>query len=227
MQRKYFLDNIIHAFKSHPVVALLGPRQCGKTTLAKSFVKKYQSKYDIHYFDLEDPRHLLLLEQAMLALEELTGFVIIDEIQRRPELFPILRVLCDRRPLKTRFLILGSASRDLLQQSSESLAGRIQYIELTPFNLREVTNVNRLWLRGGFPLSYLAKNNRLSNDWRAAYISTFLERDIPNLGIKIPPQTLRRFWMTLTHYHAQIFNASEIGQSLGLHIPQYAIIWIF
>lgn len=215
MQRKHFLGNINRAFKLHPVVALLGPRQCGKTTLAKSFAKKYESKYNIHYFDLEDPRYLLLLEQAMLALEELSGFVIIDEIQRRPELFPILRVLCDRRPIKTRFLILGSASRDLLQQSSESLAGRIQYIELTPFNLREVKNSNRLWLRGGFPLSYLAKNNSLSNDWRDAYISTFLERDIPNLGIKIPAKTLRRFWMTLTHYHGQIFNASEIGQSLG------------
>lgn len=217
IQRHFFINELDKAIGSHPVVALLGPRQCGKTTLVKQYAAARQTDNTphIHIFDLEDPDDLARLDAPKLALEDLLGLIVIDEIQRKPELFPLLRVLVDQHK-KRNFLILGSASRDLIRQSSESLAGRIRYIEVTPFYYPEIDNLNKLWLRGGFPNSYLAKNDQSSNEWRAAYITTFLEQDIPNLGIQIPARTLRRFWMMLAHYHGNIFNASEIGTSLGI-----------
>lgn len=217
MNRLHYLETIKAAFGVHPVVALLGPRQCGKTTLAHQFarIEKYFSKR--HYFDLENPLDIQRLDQnALLTLNELEGLIIIDEIQRLPDLFSLLRVMVDkdRETKKRRFLILGSASRDLIRQSSETLAGRIQYIELTPFIGTEVDDLKKLWIRGGFPESYLARDSESSFVWRREYIRTYLERDIPNLGFNIPPQMLRRFWMMLTEYHGNIFNASELGKSL-------------
>jgi uncharacterized protein len=198
------------------VVAILGPRQCGKTTLAKQYLRNLKSN-EILYFDCEDPRELAKLENPMFFMEKFEGLVVIDEIQRRPDIFPVLRVLADQ-PANRRFLILGSASRDLISQSSETLAGRISYLELGVFSLAEIgtSNLDTLWLRGGFPLSYLAQSNSASVQWREDFIRTFLERDIPNLGIRIPSLMLRRFWMMLSHYHGQIFNASEIGKSLNI-----------
>lgn len=215
IKREKELTLLRKRLKNSPVVAILGPRQCGKTTLAHQFARQIPSS-KVHIFDLEDPRDLARLENPMLALEDLTGFVIIDEIQRRPDLFPALRVLIDRNP-KVRFLILGSASRDLIAQSSETLAGRMSFLEMGGFTLDTFQNqkMNVLWIRGGFPRSFLAQNDVSSFQWRQDFISTFLERDVPNLGIKIPPMILRRFWMMLSHYHGQIFNASEIGRSLS------------
>lgn len=198
-----------------PAVAILGPRQCGKTTLAHQFSRRHP-KSKVHLFDLEDPKDLAKLENPTLALEGLEGFAVIDEIQRRPNLFPTLRVLIDKhRALK--YVILGSASRDLIHQSSETLAGRIGYLELSGFSLDllPAQDTQKLWIRGGFPRSFLAKDEVASFEWRQEFITTFLERDIPNLGISIPAQTLRKFWLMLCHYHGQLFNASEIGRSLS------------
>jgi predicted AAA+ superfamily ATPase len=168
------------------------------------------------FLDLENPLDLVKLENPMLVLSKLSyQLIIIDEIQRKPDLFPVLRVLVDESN-KRRFLILGSASRDLIRQSSDTLAGRIGYIELMPFSLEETPNAEKLWLRGGFPKAYLAEKDEESFLWRQSYISTFLERDIPNLGFQIPPEQIRRFWLMLVHCHGQIFNASEIGKSLGV-----------
>lgn len=217
MDRPHFLGQTANLFKTHPVVALLGPRQCGKTTLARQFAADDPNR--ANYFDLEDPTDLARLESPKLALEPLSGLIVIDEVQRRPDLFPVLRVLVDQSlsgRRRRRFLLLGSASRDLLRQSSETLAGRIAYLELPPFTLIEETSSERLWLRGGFPRSYLARSLAASVAWRKSYITTYLERDIPALGINIPPVSLRRFWMMLTHYHGQTWNAAEIGSSLGI-----------
>lgn len=215
IQRTDYIEKIEFLFDVNPIVAILGPRQCGKTTLAQLYASKYHIK-PIYWFDLENPDDLARLDSPMLALQELEGLIVIDEIQKRPDFFPALRVLIDRHKEKQRYLILGSASRDLIQQSSETLAGRISYTELTPFTYPEVDNIDKLWINGGFPDSYLAHTDSISWEWRKSYISTFLERDIPSLGIQAPPQTLRRFWMMLAHYHGGIFNASEIGQSLGV-----------
>ncbi len=213
MVRHFYLDAIQNLVKNGPqVIALLGPRQCGKTTLAKQFIR---GQKNIHFFDLEDPTDLAKLQNPKLALQDLKGLVVIDEIQRLPEVFPLLRVLADRKPLKTKFLILGSASRDLINQSSETLAGRISYIEVTPFSNAETLSTERLWIRGGFPKSFLAKNNSSSFKWRQDYISTFLERDLPQLGINIPSLQLRRFWTMLSHYHGQTWNSSEFARSFG------------
>jgi hypothetical protein len=217
MIRHKYLKTIEMLFKVNPVCAILGPRQVGKTTLAKAFL---EGKGDgaFHFFDLENPIDLARLENPMLALSDLPKkFIVIDEIQRIEELFPVMRVLIDQDRNKHKWLILGSASRELIRQSSESLAGRIGYMELMPFSLDEVDHESHtLWLRGGFPLSYLAHNEEESFLWRLSYIATFLERDIPNLGFQIPPQQMRRFWLMLAHYHGQIFNASELGKSLGI-----------
>lgn len=213
MQRPLFEQRIAQGLKVHPVVALLGPRQCGKTTLARMYSKQHPP---VTKFDLEDVRDLNKLHDSVLALEDLTGLIVLDEIQLAPEIFRTLRVLVDRQPLKQRYLILGSASPSLIKQSSETLAGRIEYIELTPFSYSEANNLNKLWLQGGFPRSYLATNLSESIQWRRAYIKTFLEKDIPNLGFNIPAQTLRRFWMMLAHYHGNIFNASELGRSFSV-----------
>ena len=213
IKRTHYLQKIEKEFEIHPIVGLLGPRQCGKTTLAKRFQAKHKPAY---LFDLEDPDDLAALENPKMVLESLDGLIIIDEIQRRPGLFPYLRTLADKK--KTQILILGSASRDLINQSSESLAGRIGYVILSPFSLDEVKTLQlrELWLKGGFPRSFLTQSDQNSYRWRKAYISTFLERDIPNLGIKIPATTLRRFWLMLAHYHGQILNCSELGKSFGI-----------
>lgn len=214
MERSHYRDQISEKFENHPIVAILGPRQCGKTTLSKQYARLFQEK-DLHFFDLEDPMDLAQLENAKLTLEELTGLIVIDEIQRKPELFPILRVLADQNK-NQKFLILGSASRDLIRQGSESLAGRVAYLELTPFNKEEIEDLKSLWVRGGFPKSFLANSEEKSYLWRKEYVRTFLEQDIPNLGFNIPAQAIRRFWMMLTHYHGQTLNYSELGKSLGL-----------
>ncbi len=213
MLRQQFLSLIEQHFQIHKVCALLGPRQCGKTTLSQQFAN-LKGIPRINIFDLENPLDLERLKEPMLALGDLRGFVIIDEIQYKPNLFSILRVLADKKD--TKFLVLGSASRDLIKQSSESLAGRIGYIEMTPFALSEVSETSKLWLRGGFPLSYLANDDELSFLWRQNYITTFLERDIPNLGFSIPAIQLRKFWLMICHYHGGIFNASELGKSLSI-----------
>ena len=220
IHRDLYIKKIRDQFNVHNVVAILGPRQCGKTTLSKDYIKdiaKNQQEFsEENYFDLENPYHLARLDNPMLTLSALRGLVIIDEIQRRPDIFPIIRVLNDDDNLKQQYLILGSASRDLIKQSSETLAGRIGYVELCPFSLEEVEDFTKLWIRGGFPKSFLAENAKFSDMWKQEYIRTFLERDIPNLGINIPSLKLRKFWYMLTHYHGNLFNASELGRSLGI-----------
>lgn len=215
MDRSKYLEQIDFQFQVHPACALLGPRQVGKTTLAEMYAKNITEK--VHFFDLENPLDLARLENPMLTLEKLgNNLIVIDEIQRKPDLFPVLRVLIDQTKRKQRYLILGSASRDLIHQSSESLAGRIGYIEVSPFSLDEVKNQTKLWLRGGFPLAFLADSEEKSYAWKQSYISTFLERDLANLGFQIPPNQMRRFWMMLAHYHGQLFNSSELAKSLGV-----------
>ncbi len=212
LPRPQFLKQIEMQFKAHPACGLLGPRQCGKTTLSNLFLKNQQNT---NFFDLENPFDLQALkENAWGALERLSGWVILDEIQRLPEIFPLLRVLIDRGG--ARYLVLGSASLDLLRQSSESLAGRIGYVELTPFLANEIEDIHRLFLRGGFPRSYLAVDDATSYVWRTSFIQTFLERDIPNLGFRIPPTTLQRFWQMLTHLHGQMLNANALATSLAV-----------
>jgi hypothetical protein len=211
---------VARSFSVTPVVAILGPRQCGKTTLARRFFARFEPGFPerLNFFDLEDSADLDRLQEAKLALEPLRGLVVIDEIQRRAELFPILRVLADRPGVPARFLLLGSASRDLIRQGSETLAGRISFVELTPFASHEVgsNELRRLWLHGGFPPSFLASSDDTSFEWREAFLRAFLERDIPSLGIQVPPAMIRRFWQMLVHYHGQIFNASEIATSLAV-----------
>jgi predicted AAA+ superfamily ATPase len=198
-----------------PVVAMLGPRQCGKTTLARQLVPAASA----NYFDLEDPISLARLDQPLTALGELRGTVVIDEVQRRPELFPMLRVLADRAHQPPRFLILGSASPALLRQSSESLAGRLEIVEMEGFSLVEVglEQAETLWLRGGFPRSFLAANDANSLIWRRDFIRTLLESDLPQLGVRVPAATLQRFWAMLAHVHGQHWNGAELGRSLGVN----------
>jgi uncharacterized protein len=206
-------DRITHAFSSHPIAALLGPRQCGKTTLARLIAEREPCSY----FDLENPIDIRRLSAPMKTLEELSGLTIIDEIQRRPDLFELLRVLVDRPKNPVRFLILGSASPYLVKGVSESLAGRVGFIDLAGFDLGEVgaQQCNQLWLRGGFPPSFLAPDDSASIAWRDDFIRTFLERDIPQLGISIPAETLRRFWTMIAHYHGQVWNGAQLARSLG------------
>ncbi len=215
MQRPEYLDDIKRYFHSHPIVAILGPRQCGKTTLAKMYAHLQPEFPRSNYFDLESTVDVERLKNPLLALKPLTGLIVIDEIQRRPELFSILRVLVDDESLNQKYLILGSASRELIKQSSESLAGRIAYMELTPFSFSETGHIDRLWLRGGFPKAYLAHTDQECFDWLEFYIRTYLEQDIPNLGLRIAPDALRRFWIMLSHYHGNILNVSELGRSFS------------
>lgn len=215
IQRTATLAAIRTALDRSRIVALLGPRQCGKTTLARTFVPPDS----LNYFDLENPLSLARLNEPMTALRDLTGLVVIDEIQRRPELFPLLRVLADRTPLPARFLILGSASPTLLRQTSESLAGRVETVIIGGLTLQDVGSAahERHWLRGGFPLSFLAASDKDSIAWRKNFVQTFLERDLPQLGIGTPAPTLLRFWTMLAHYHGQVWNAAEPARSLGVN----------
>ena len=217
IKRVKYKKHIKEALGRSRAVALLGPRQCGKTTLARELVDKDSP----NYFDLEDPSSLIALADPKTALASLKNIVVIDEVQRRPDLFPILRVLLDRAPLPAKFLILGSAAPDLLQQSSESLAGRLEMIEMDGFDLSEVgqKQASRLWLRGGFPLSFLPKNDADSFAWRKSFIQAFLERDLRQQGINIPAVALHRFWAMLAHSHGQIWNAAPFASSMGITEP--------
>jgi predicted AAA+ superfamily ATPase len=201
-------------FRVHPCVAILGPRQCGKTTLARMLGA---DEPDCTFFDLESPLDLRKLSVPQRTLGGLRGLVIIDEIQRKPGLFEILRVLLDRPEQPARFLTLGSASPALVKGVSESLAGRVGFLDLAGFDLREtgIDVQERLWDRGGFPRAFLAPDDTASFDWREGFIRTFLERDIPQLGITVPAETLRRFWTMIAHYHGQVWNAAEFARSLG------------
>ncbi len=202
------------ALKRSRVVGLLGPRQCGKTTLAREFV----APDSLNYFDLESPASLARLAEPETALRPLKGLVVIDEIQRRPELFPLLRVLADRRPLPACFLILGSAAPDLHRQSSETLAGRLETLPLEGFRLADLGAAaqGRHWLRGGFPLAYTARSEADSVQWRRQFLQTFLERDIPQLGLGIPAVALWRFWNMVAHYHGQTWNGAELARALAV-----------
>jgi predicted AAA+ superfamily ATPase len=214
INRPSYIDHLSKAMRRSPVTALLGPRQCGKTTLARMFGKNR----DTVYFDLESQPDKMRLQNPELALGSLKGTVILDEMQNSPELFNVLRVLADRPGNRARFLILGSASPDLMKKASETLAGRVEFVELTGFTLSEINakDQQKLWLRGGFPRSFLAQSNADSLAWLEGFIRTFLERDIPQLGITIPSAAMRRFWTMLAHYHGQIWNASELGRAMGL-----------
>ncbi|MBI1740007.1 MAG: ATP-binding protein [Candidatus Koribacter versatilis] len=215
IRRKADVALVRGALRRSRVVALLGPRQCGKTTLARQFVA-FDS---LNYFDLEDPQSLARLSEPDTALRPLEKLVVIDEIQRRPDLFPLLRVLADRKPLPARFLILGSASPELLRQSSETLAGRVETVQLEGFRLSDVGAAaqDRHWVRGGFPLAYTARTEADSLSWRRQFLQTFLERDLPQLGVTIPAVALRRFWNMMAHYHGQIWNAAELARALAVN----------
>lgn len=215
--RTHSIARLETALSRSRITLLIGPRQCGKTTIARQFVPSDSA----NYFDLEDPVSLARLEEPMTALAPLTGLVVIDEVQRRPELFPILRVLADRQPLPARFLILGSAAPELLRQSSESLAGRMEIVAMSGFSLAEVGNEqqSRHWLRGGFPCSYLAASDNDSSAWLKSFTLTLVERDIPQLGIGVPAAMLIRFWTMLAHCHGQIWNAAPPARSLGVSEP--------
>ncbi len=214
IDRPAYLNQLSRAIRRSPITALVGPRQCGKTTLARMFAKGRNAAF----FDLESQLDLNRLQNPELVLDPLRGLVVIDEIQAMPALFRLLRVLADRPKKTTRFLILGSASPDLIKNVSETLAGRVEFVELSGFGLDEAgpSNADLIWVRGGFPRSFLARTDADSLAWREGFIQTFLARDIPQLGISIPPAAMRRFWTMLAHYHGQTWNASELGRSLDL-----------
>jgi len=214
IDRPTLLDQVKQGLRRSRIVVLTGPRQSGKTTLARQLV----DADSVNYFDLEDPVSLARLDQPMTALRPLEGLVVIDEVQRRPDLFPALRVLADRRDCPARFLILGSASGELLRQSSESLAGRVEHIAVGGFSLQELGREaeQRLWLRGGFPLAYLAASDADSVAWRKQFIQTLLERDFPQWGVRVTATALHRFWSMLAHYHGQTWNAAEPARALGV-----------
>jgi hypothetical protein len=217
IQRTYYLETIRERLKRFPVVSVLGPRQVGKTTLAQQIAGGQPS----HFFDLEDVDAQARLAEPKVALERLTGLVVLDEVQRKPELFALLRVLADRKPVKARFLLTGSASPALVRGVSESLAGRVALVDVSGFSLAEVGEGEwrKLWWRGGFPLAYLADTDLASREWQEEFVGTLLERDMPQLGITIPAAALRRFWLMLTHYHAQVWKGSELARSLGASEP--------
>ena len=214
IQRFAWLNNIRKALGRNRIVTLIGPRQCGKTTLAREFLPEDS----VNYFDLEDPISLSRLDEPMTALGSLKGLVVIDEVQRRPDLFPVLRVLADRKGYEGRFLILGSASGALLRQSSETLAGRMETLTLSGFNLTELgyESMAPHWLKGGFPLSFLAASETDSMAWRKSFIQALLERDLPQWGVRTPAAALWQFWTMLAHYHGQTWNAAEPARSMGV-----------
>lgn len=215
--RRQYLATIRERLKSFPVVSVLGPRQVGKTTLAQVIAGEQPS----HFFDLEDVDALARLAEPKVALDRLEGLVVLDEVQRKPELFALLRVLADRQPVKARFLLTGSASPALVRGVSESLAGRVALVDVAGFNLEEVGEGDwrTLWWRGGFPRAYLAETEAVSQQWQEEFVRTFLERDMPQLGVTISAVALRRFWTMLTHYHAQVWKGSELARSLGASEP--------
>ena len=216
IQREHHLQQIAQALGQFPVVAMLGTRQVGKTTLARQLAAQWDGP--THHFDLEDPDDQARLSDPSFVLRPLTGLVVLDEIQMQPQLFALLRVLADRPETPARFLILGSAAPELLRKTSETLAGRVSFYELDGLGLKELPadQMDALWLRGGFPRSFLAADQAASRAWREAFIRTYLERDLPQLGITLPALTLRRFWTMLGHYHAQTWNGSELARALGV-----------
>lgn len=213
ISRARIQQSIVQGLARHPAVALLGPRQCGKTTLARQVAAGAGARI----FDLENPDDAAALENPMLALESLRGLVVLDEVQRRPELFPVLRVLMDRESAPAKFLLLGSASPFLVRSVTESLAGRVAFIDLQGFSLDEVgvADLSQLWARGGFPRSFLAEDENSSHGWRRDFIRTFIEKDFSTLGLGATPSGLGRLWQMAAHYHGQTLNASEIGRALG------------
>ena len=211
--REHHLRRVRLLLREYPVVAILGARQVGKSTLARQLAAR---RGPTHWFDLENPVDLARLADPGLELRALRGLVVLDEIHRLPDVFPLLRVLADRPRTPARFLVLGSASPALLKQTSETLAGRVAFHELDGFGLREISDWERLWLRGGFPLSYLARSEAASRRWRDGFIQTFLARDVPELGSLVPSTTLRRFWTMLAHWHGQIWNGAEFGRAFGV-----------
>jgi uncharacterized protein len=215
IDRRRHIERIQWALGSYPVVALIGARQVGKTTLARQIAERAGQST---FFDLENPAHLAQLRDPLLALERLRGLVVLDEVQRSPELFSVLRVLADRPERTATFLVLGSASPELLRQTPESLAGRIHYHEVDGFRVDEtgIESWQELWIRGGFPPSFLAASGAGSLEWRRDFIRTFLERALPQLGISIDPTTLRRFWSMVAHYHGQVWSGAEIARSLAV-----------
>lgn len=214
--REANLNKVKKMLKQHRIVGILGARQVGKSTLARAIMKTW--KGPMTFYDLEDPDDAARLADPMLALRDRKGLIVLDEIQRRPDLFPVLRVLADHANAGTRYLVLGSASPDLMKNSAETLAGRIAYCELHGLGLDETgeSALNRLWLRGGFPLSFTAKSDAASLAWRRAFITTFLEKDMPQLGVNVSSATMRRFWTMLAHWHGQVWNASEFSRSFGV-----------
>jgi predicted AAA+ superfamily ATPase len=218
-QRTGYLDTLHLRLTESPVVALVGPRQAGKTTLARMLAESWRGL--VHSFDLESPADLARLANPELALRSLEGLVILDEVQRRPDLFPLLRVLADRPGLPARFLVLGSASPALVESGSESLAGRVAFIDVTGFSLAELGSqaLAPLWWRGGFPRAYLAPGDDAARRWIEDFRRTFLERDIPQLGLRVPAATLGRFWMMLAHYHGQVLNQAELARALASSEP--------
>lgn len=219
LDRPRYLAKIKELLGVYPVVAILGPRQIGKTTLARTLAGGYEDP--VTFFDLEDPADLARLAEPRLALESLRGLVVIDEIQLKPDLFPLLRVLADRPAAEARFLLLGSAALELVNRSSETLAGRIAFVHLEGFRLDEVGPEawRSLLSRGSFPRSFLADSDRQSLEWRQFFVDTFLTRDLPMLGSQVSPTTLRRFWTLLAHYHGQLWDAAELGRGMGISAP--------
>jgi predicted AAA+ superfamily ATPase len=219
--RPTHLRQLTDKLADFPIVAILGPRQVGKTTMARQLATQWQGS--VRHFDLEDPDDHARLTDPAFVLRPLTGLVVIDEIQTRPDLFPLLRVLADRQDMPARFLLLGSAAPELMRHAAESLAGRVVFHELEGLSLdeiipgkSEVSAVDERWLRGGFPRALLAKSLSGSREWRDSFIRTYLERDLPQLGITLPALTLRRFWTMLAHYHGQTWNGSELARALGV-----------
>jgi predicted AAA+ superfamily ATPase len=213
LRRSGYLGRVHAGLARSPVVMLVGPRQCGKSTLAREVAGSGD-----HFFDLEDPAAAAALEQPMTALRPLRGLVVLDEVQRLPEMFPTLRVLADRRDSPAQFLLLGSASPELSRQAAESLAGRVEVVEMRGFDLVEVgaAQVDTLWVRGSFPRAFLADNDANSYRWRQDFLATFLERDLGVLGFGMAPAAMRRFWTMLSHYHGQLWNGAEIASAMGV-----------
>lgn len=218
ISRQGYLARIGTRLRDNPVVALVGPRQAGKTTLARDFAA---GAGETHFFDLESPSDLARLANPELVLSPLRGLVVLDEIQRMPDLFPLLRVLADRQGTPAKFLILGSASSSLVKGAGETLAGRVSFIDVSGFSLAELgaDELETHWWRGGFPRAFLARDDAASRQWHEDFIRTFLERDIPQLGIGVPAMTLRRFWTMVAHYHGQVLKVSELARSLGSSEP--------